>query len=74
LAADVMQGAAALSPKEFAVDGFTLPQNVLAFYSSQAGNAKIEQKLQLFSRSVLDLRIETAAIFYDPFVSGASGG
>jgi hypothetical protein len=74
VAADVMQGATALSPREFAVDGFTLPQNVLAFYSLQAGNAKIDQKLQLFSRSVLDLRIESAAIFYDPFASGAAGG
>jgi hypothetical protein len=69
-----MQGATALSPREFAVDGFTLPQNVLAFYSLQSGTAKIDQKLQLFSRSVLDLRIESAAIFYDPFASGAAGG
>jgi hypothetical protein len=74
VAADVMQGATALSPKEFAMDGFTLPQSVLSFYSRQPGSAKIEQKLQLFSRSVLDLRVETAAIFYDPFASGAAGG
>lgn len=69
---DLMQGAAALSPKEFAIDGLTLPQSILSFYSLQPGNAKVAQELQLFSRSVLDLRVEAAAIFYDPFASGAS--
>src|SRR5262249_15093643 len=71
--ADVMHDAAALSPQECAGEGFTLPQNVLPFYPRQAGNAKVDQKLQLFSRSVLDLHIETAAIFYDPFGAGATG-
>jgi hypothetical protein len=67
--ADLMQGANALSPKEFALDGFTLPQSLLSFYALQPGNARVGQDLQLLSRSVLDLRIETAAIFYDPFAS-----
>jgi len=72
--ADLMQDAAALSAKEFAVDGYALPETVLSFYSRQAGAARVEQKLQLFSRSVVDLRIETAAIFYDPFAAGALRG
>jgi hypothetical protein len=70
--ADLMQGAAPLSPTEFVLDGFTLPLGLLSFYSGQPGSGKVDQALQLFSRSVLDLRVETAAIFYDPFATAAS--
>jgi hypothetical protein len=74
LVADLMRDAAALSPTEFAVDEFGLPQSILSFYSRQSGNGNVDQTLGLFSRSVLNLRIESAAIFYDPFASGAAGG
>ena len=73
MASDILKGAAANSPTEFAIDGFALPDAVLAYYSRQPGSARIDQKLHLFSRSVLDLRIETAAIFYDPFAATAAG-
>ena len=77
--ADLLAGAAAPSPKqaaswpmEFVLDGFALPAGLLSFYARQPGAAKIDQTLQLFSRSVLDLRVELAALFYDPFATTAS--
>ena len=75
----IVAGAAAPSPKqaaswpmEFVLDGFALPAGLLSFYARQPGAAKIDQTLQLFSRSVLDLRVESAALFYDPFATTAS--
>lgn len=73
IAADLMRNAVAVSPREFVLDGFALPAAVLSFYQRQPGSARVDQKLQLFSRSVLDFRIENAAIFYDPFTSGMAG-
>lgn len=72
---DLMQNATALSQREYAVGDFALPQSVLSFFPQQLGAARAEQTLQLFSTSVLDLRVESASFFfYDPFQVGSFGG
>lgn len=73
LAADLMSTAQALSAKEYVAENASLPASVMSFFPQQAGNARVEQTLQLFSTSVLDLRIESASFFYDPFQPGHVG-
>ncbi|MEN3333438.1 MAG: hypothetical protein V7641_2803 [Blastocatellia bacterium] len=71
LAEDLMQNARPLSPREYVAESFAMPSSVLAFFPQQSGAARVEQTLQLFSTSILDLRVESASFFYDPFQPGA---
>jgi hypothetical protein len=71
---DLMQNAQALSPREYVAESFAMPSSVLSFFPQQTGGARVEQTLQLFSTSVLDLRVESASFLYDPFQPGAFGG
>lgn len=73
VAADLMANARALSAKEYVVDNASLPATVMSFFQQQSGKQRVEQKLQLFSTSVLDLRVESASFFYDPFQPGHVG-
>ena len=73
LAADLMSTAQALSAKEYVAENASLPATVMSFFPQQPGNARVEQTLQLFSTSVLELRIESASFFYDPFQPGHVG-
>jgi hypothetical protein len=68
-----MANARALSAKEYVVDNASLPATVMSFFQQQSGKRRVEQKLQLFSTSVLDLRVESASFFYDPFQPGHVG-
>lgn len=72
--ADLMQNAIARSSSEYVAESFAMPSSVVSFFSQQTGSARVAQKLELFSSSVLDLRVESASFFYDPFQAGAFGG
>lgn len=73
VAADLMENARALSPTEYVAENAAIPATVMSFFSRQSGRARVEQTLQLFSTSVLDLRVEAASFFYDPFQPGNVG-
>ena len=73
VAADLMANARALSAKEYVVDNASLPATILSFFQQQSGKQRVEQRLRLFSTSVLDLRVESASFFYDPFQPGHVG-
>jgi hypothetical protein len=73
VAADLMAGAQELSAKEYVVENASLPATVQSFFQQQSGKQLVEQRLQLFSTSVLELRVESASFFYDPFQPGHVG-
>lgn len=60
------------SVREYALDGAALPQTVHTVLSAQTGKGRADCEFLLFSRSALDLVVETLTISYDPF-SAASG-
>jgi len=68
-----MANAQTLSQNEYLADNALLPNTVMSFFVEQPGKERVDQALQLFSTTVLDLRIESASLFYDPFQPGHVG-
>lgn len=73
VSADLMENAQALSAKEYVADNAPILATVMSFFPQQSGRARVKQTLQLFSTSVLDLRVDSASFFYDPFQPGNVG-
>jgi len=61
------------SPREFAVDGASLPVAVHAALGAQTGQGRQHNKFIMFSRSVIDLVVEALTLSYDPFGATGSG-
>ena len=60
------------SAREYAIAGSVLPQAVHTVLAAQTGKGRVDCEFLLFSRSALDLIVETLTISYDPF--GAAAG
>ena len=60
--------------REFSAVAVALPQGLRTRLQNQSGTGRRQTTIQLFSRSVLDLTLDSASISYDPFQAGAAKG
>jgi hypothetical protein len=61
-------------PREFVVEGSSLPSPVGRVLGAQPGTGKVVTRLSLFSRVVADVQFTRLTLEYDPFQSSAAGG
>jgi len=67
---DLLRAAQAKSPVEYTAET-ALPAAVHAVLAAQPGEGKADTELLLFSRSALDLVVESLTLSYDPFTARA---
>jgi hypothetical protein len=60
-------------PREFVLQGASLPESVSNLLASAAGSEKVVTAMSLFSRAVADLQITKLLLEYDPFQASAAG-
>jgi len=60
-------------PREFVLQGASLPDSVSSLLASGAGGEKVVTAMSLFSRAVADLQITKLLLEYDPFQASAAG-
>lgn len=57
------------SAREYVLDNAALPPAVHAALATQAGQGRVDSEFLLFSRSAIDLVVETLTLSYDPFAA-----
>ena len=57
------------SVREYVLDNAALPPAVHAALATQAGQGRVDSEFLLFSRSAIDLVVETLTLSYDPFAA-----
>lgn len=74
LAANLLTNPVSKGPGQYLSEGIRLPAAMLSRLAATPGEGRVNSTFKLFSRSVLDLKIEDLKLFYDPFQSrgGAS--
>ncbi|HEY3157970.1 MAG TPA: hypothetical protein VGJ78_03340 [Vicinamibacterales bacterium] len=60
-------------PREFVLQGASLPDAVSNLLASAQGSEKVTTAMSLFSRAVADLQITRLLLEYDPFQASATG-
>jgi hypothetical protein len=60
-------------PREFVLQGASLPDAVSNLLASAQGSEKVTTAMSLFSRAVADLQITRLLLEYDPFQASAAG-
>jgi len=60
-------------PREFVLQGASLPESVSNLLASAPGSEKVTTAMSLFSRAVADVQITRLLLEYDPFQASAGG-
>jgi len=69
---NLLINAQAKAPREYAVEVATLPATVHSTLGAHGGQGRVDSEFLLFSRSVIDLVVETLTLSYDPFAASSS--
>jgi hypothetical protein len=73
LSSNLLTTPVAKSPRQYVSDGISLPAPVVSRLVSATGQGRVTTQMKVFSRSALDLTLETMKLFYDPFQARPGG-